>query len=52
MTTRGFNEAEAERIGELIGETVTHLGDEATMASVKAEVAELLAAHPLYPELG
>jgi glycine hydroxymethyltransferase len=52
MTTRGFNEAEAERIGELIGETVTHLGDESVMAQVKAEVKELLAAHPLYPELG
>jgi glycine hydroxymethyltransferase len=52
MTTRGFNEAEAERIGELIGKTVSHLDDEAILASVKAEVAELLSAHPLYPELG
>ena len=52
MTTRGFGEDEAERIGELIGETVTHLEDEAALATVKAEVAELLAAHPLYPELG
>ena len=52
MTTRGFDEAEAERIGELIGQTVTHLGDEAALAAVAAEVKELLAAHPLYPELG
>ncbi len=52
MTTRGFGEAEAERIGELIGTTVTHLDDEVVLASVKAEVAELLAVHPLYPELG
>lgn len=52
MTTRGFDEAEAERIGELIGTTVTHLDDEAALDSVKAEVAELLSAHPLYPELG
>ena len=51
MTTRGFGEGEAERIGQLIGEVVCHLGDEATMASVKAEVAELLDAHPLYAEL-
>ena len=51
MTTRGFSESEAERIGELIGDVVTHLGDEAALAAVKAEVAELLAAHPLYPEL-
>ena len=52
MTTRGFNEAEAERIGQLIGETVTHLSDEAALTAIKAEVAELLAVHPLYPELG
>ena len=52
MTTRGFDEAEAERIGELIGQTVTHLSDEAALAAVAAEVKELLAAHPLYPELG
>ncbi|MBR3225886.1 MAG: serine hydroxymethyltransferase [Atopobiaceae bacterium] len=52
MTTRGFGEDEAERIGELIGQTVTHLDDEAALAAVKAEVSELLSAHPLYPELG
>ncbi len=52
MTTRGFGEDEAERIGELIGQTVTHLEDEAALASVKAEVADLLSRHPLYPELG
>ncbi len=52
MTTRGFSEDEAERIGELIGQTVTHLDDEAVLAAVKAEVAELLSNHPLYPELG
>ncbi len=51
-TTRGFAEAECERIGELIGDIVTHLGDEAVAASTTAEVRELLAAHPLYPELG
>ena len=52
MTTRGFGEDEAERIGELIGQTVTHLEDEAALAGVKAEVADLLSRHPLYPELG
>ena len=52
MTTRGFDEAEAERIGQLIGDVVAHLGDEAVLGAVKAEVAQLLDAHPLYPELG
>ena len=51
-TTRGFTEAECERIGELIGDIVTHLGDEAVAAATTAEVKGLLAAHPLYPELG
>ncbi len=52
MTTRGFGEAEAERIGELIGIAVTNLEDETALKAVKDEVAELLSAHPLYPELG
>lgn len=51
-TTRGFGEDECERIGELIGEVVTHIGDGEALAAVAAEVEGLLAAHPLYPELG
>ena len=50
-TTRGFNETECERIGELIGDVVMHMNDEAVHAAVAAEVKELLAAHPLYPWL-
>ena len=50
-TTRGFTEDECERIGELIGDVVMHMNDEAVHAAVAAEVKELLAAHPLYPWL-
>ncbi len=50
-TTRGFGEAECERIGELIGDVVTNLGDENVQERVAVEVKELLQAHPLYPEL-
>ncbi len=50
-TTRGFGEAECERIGELIGDVVTNLGDENVQERVAGEVKELLQAHPLYPEL-
>lgn len=50
-TTRGFDEAECERIGELIGDVVTNLGDENVQERVAGEVKELLQAHPLYPEL-
>ena len=51
VTTRGFSEAECERVGQLIGDVVFNIEDEAVLASVKAEVEGLLAAHPLYPEL-
>ena len=51
MTTRGFNAEEARLVGELIAKTVTHIDDEAVLADVSGQVAELLAAHPLYPEL-
>ena len=50
-TTRGFGEAECERIGELIGDVVTNLGDAVAQERVAGEVKELLQAHPLYPEL-
>ncbi len=52
ITTRGFGEAECERVGQIIGDVVTAPEDEKTLAAAKAEVAELLAPHPLYPELG
>ena len=52
-TTRGFTEDECERIGQLIGKTVFALqnDEDFKIDDVKAEVAELLARHPLYPEL-
>ena len=51
ITTRGFGEPECERVGQLIGEVVTHMGDAMLMDRAGFEVHELLAAHPLYPEL-
>ena len=51
-TTRGFTEPECERVGELIGDVVLGYDDEATLERVALEVKELLANHPLYPELG
>ncbi|MBP3885020.1 MAG: serine hydroxymethyltransferase [Olsenella sp.] len=54
VTTRGFSEAECERVGELIARTVFAVdeGNDARLEEVHAEVREMLAAHPLYPELG
>ncbi|OFK22159.1 serine hydroxymethyltransferase [Olsenella sp. HMSC062G07] len=51
-TTRGFGEQDCERIGELIGDVVAHINDERVLDRAEAEVKELLAPHPLYPELG
>ena len=51
VTTRGFSARECERVGELIGDVVTHLADDSVADRVSYEVRELLDAHPLYPEL-
>jgi glycine hydroxymethyltransferase len=51
ITTRGFTEPEARRVGELIARMIFNSGDEGVKAGVAAEVRELLEAHPLYPEL-
>ena len=50
-TTRGFSEQECERIGQLIGDVVTHMGNSEVTDRVSLEVRELLDARPLYPEL-
>jgi glycine hydroxymethyltransferase len=51
ITTRGFNEDEASTIGRLIAQTVFARDDATKLADIKAQVDELLAKHPLYPEL-
>lgn len=51
VTTRGFSEQECERVGELIGDVVVGHGNDALMDRISMEVRELLAEHPLYPEL-
>ena len=51
MTTRGFDESEARRIGGLIARVIYEHADEVALAEVKREVSEMVAAHPLYPEL-
>ena len=50
-TTRGFSEQECERIGQLIGDVATNVDNEQLADRTTLEVRELLAAHPLYPEL-
>jgi glycine hydroxymethyltransferase len=52
VTTRGFTEAECERVGELIGAVVSSPANEELAERTRLEVRELLEGHPLYPELG
>jgi len=51
MTTRGFNEEEAHTVGRLLAETIFKRDEPARLEAIKAEVAALIDAHPLYPEL-
>ena len=48
MTTRGFKEAEASKVGHLIADVLDNPHDAATVARVKAEVKQLTDAHPVY----
>jgi glycine hydroxymethyltransferase len=48
MTTRGFREAEAEQLGNLIADVLEAPQDEKVAKRVAAEVAELCRRHPVY----
>jgi glycine hydroxymethyltransferase len=50
-TTAGMGPDEMARIASLLARTLAARDDEAAVASVRAEVAELCAAHPPYPDL-
>jgi len=51
MTTRGFSEEEARAVGRLIAATIFERENPARLAEVSEQAKQLLAAHPLYPEL-
>jgi glycine hydroxymethyltransferase len=48
MTTRGFKEAEATKVGNLIADVLDNPHDEATIERVKADVKKLTDAFPVY----
>jgi glycine hydroxymethyltransferase len=48
MTTRGFKEAEAAKVGNLIADVLDNPHDAATIERVKAEVRKLTDAFPVY----
>jgi glycine hydroxymethyltransferase len=49
VTTQGMTEPQMDQIAELISRAVT-TEDESVHAAVRAEVGELVAAHPAYPD--
>ncbi len=49
MTTRGFKEAEATKVGHLIADVLDHPEDAANIERVKADVKKLTDAFPVYP---
>jgi glycine hydroxymethyltransferase len=51
ITTRGFDEADARLVGELVARAIFSRDEEAQLAAVRSEVRALVEAHPLYPEL-
>ncbi|MBI2300098.1 MAG: serine hydroxymethyltransferase [Armatimonadetes bacterium] len=51
ITTRGFGREECARVGGLIADVLGDLESEGVKARVRAAVAELCAAHPLYADL-
>ena len=48
MTTRGFTEAQASQTGHLIADVLDRPNDEATLATVRAQVAALTKDFPVY----
>ena len=51
ITTRGFDEADARHVGELVARAIFGRDDQTVLAGVRAAVHELTERHPLYPEL-
>ncbi|USS85134.1 serine hydroxymethyltransferase [Fructilactobacillus myrtifloralis] len=47
ITSRGFTEADARRVAQLITKTVTHPHDEQALTEVREAVQALCAAHPI-----
>ena len=48
MTTRGFKEAEAEQLGNLVADVLEAPADEANLARVRSKVSEMCKKYPVY----
>jgi glycine hydroxymethyltransferase len=52
ITTRGMKEKDMQTVVDFIDRVLMNIDDEATIASVAADVKEFMNKFPLYPELG
>jgi len=50
MTTRGVGVSDARQVGHWIADAIAHRDDEAALERIRAQVHELCARHPVYPE--
>ena len=50
ITTRGMRSEEMDTVGDLVARALEARGDDAALAGVRREVAELAAEFPLYAE--
>lgn len=51
MTTRGFGENDARKVGELLARAIFSREDQAELGRIRQTIDAMLQAHPLYPEL-
>jgi len=51
VTTRGLRESDMKTLAAWIDRTIRNIDDEATLATIRAEVLELCSRHPLYADL-
>ena len=52
ITSRGLKENDMDQVVDFIDRVLVNIDNEEVILSVKEEVKEFMAAHPLYPELG
>ena len=50
VTSRGMKEPEMAVIGDLVARALSHVGDDAALTKIGAEVSDLCARFPIYPD--
>ena len=48
ITTRGFDEADSRKVGDIIDRTVQNKDNDEALKAIRQEIIELCKKHPLY----